>query len=126
MQQRAKAVVPDLEATREALSRWRRGHGGRGHWIPEELWRDAAAVARERGISETARALRLDATRLAQRAGEVEAPSFMELTGFGLGGARPVAVIELFDRDGARMRVEVDPGVVDVVALARGIWGRGS
>ena len=127
-----------FEATREALASWRRSYGGRGRPIPVALWSDAADVARVDGVAETARALRLDAKRLAKlvengtASAPVEPKGFVELVGLGLGGrheARRVAVFELVGREGDRVRVEVvgdgDAGVVvDLVALARAFWGR--
>jgi hypothetical protein len=131
----------DLEATREALARWRRQHGGRGRPIPAALWSEAADVARADGVAETARALRLDARKLARlTAGGaesvaprvVEPTGFVELGGLGLGEPREphrVVVFELTGREGDRVRVEVGGGaggVVDLVALARAFWSRGA
>jgi hypothetical protein len=126
----------DLEAVREALTDWRRRHGGRGRPIPESLWSEAAEVARVGGVAETARALRVDAVRLARRVvgeGEgaprrmEESARFVEVGGLELGGPRRLAVVELVGREGDRVRVEVVDGAgsaVDLVALARAFWGR--
>jgi hypothetical protein len=126
----------DLEAVREALTSWRRRHGGRGRPIPASLWSEAAVVARVSGVAETARALRLDATRLARLVGggaeiaprSIEEPTaFVELGGLTLGDPRRVAVVELVGREGDRVRVEVVGGAgsaVDLVALARAFWSR--
>jgi hypothetical protein len=85
------------------------------------------------GIAETARALRLDAKRLAKRVGEiaalvptsaVEPAAFVELGGFEVSDARKGAVIELVGREGDRLRVEVVASAVDLVALARAFWSR--
>ena len=128
----------DLEATREALASWRRLHGGRGRPIPAALWSEAADVARANGVAETARALRLDASKLAKlvdggvkRAPRsmVEPAGFVALSGLGLGEPRDPrkAVLELTGREGDRVRMEVvgDAGsVVELVALARAFWGR--
>lgn len=125
----------NLEATREALASWRRMHGGRGRPIPAALWSEAADVAREHGVAETARALRLDSRKLAKLAegsaaqSVVEAAGFVELGGLGLGERRepPKAVLELVGREGDRVRVEIvgdAGGVVELVAFARAFWGR--
>jgi hypothetical protein len=126
----------ELEAVREALTSWRRRHGGRGRPIPASLWSEAADVARVSGVAETARALRLDATRLAKLVGggaEIaprrveQPPTFVEVGGLELGEPRRVAVVELVGREGDRVRVEVVGGAgsaVDLVALARAFWGR--
>jgi hypothetical protein len=126
----------DLEAVREALTDWRRRHGGRGRPIPEWLWSEAADVARVSGVAETARALRLDAARLAKLVGgraemaprRTEEPAtFVEVSGLDLGDRRRVAMVEFVGREGDRVRVEVVGGAgnaVDLVALARAFWGR--
>lgn len=125
----------DLEAVRRVLTDWRRRHGGRGRPIPAALWSDAADVARAGGVAETARALRLDPTKLAKLAeglaesaprSVVEPAGFVELGGLGLAEPRK-AVLELVGREGDRVRVELigdAGGGVDVVALARAFWSR--
>jgi multidrug efflux pump subunit AcrA (membrane-fusion protein) len=124
-----------IEATRSALAAWRREHGGRGRAIPAALWARAAGVARANGIEETARALRLDARKLAKlaergREGVAEPVAFVELGRPGpcASSAPPRTVLELAGREGDRVRVEVagDGGGVDLVALARAFWGRGA
>jgi hypothetical protein len=128
----------DLETVRETLAAWRRSHGGRGRPIPAALWSDAADVARTNGIAETARALRVDPSRLAKvvegrtevAPRSVVAPAtFVELGGLGLGAPREACkvVLELVGREGDRVRVEVAGdagGVEEVVALARAFWSR--
>ena len=127
----------DLETTREALASWRRRHGGRGRPIPVELWSRAADVALASGVAETARALRLDARKLAKlvEARAESAPSalmgpaqFVELGGMTLGEPRK-AVLELVSREGDRVRLEVVGHAADTVgfvALARAFWDRGA
>jgi hypothetical protein len=130
----------ELEATHEALTSWRRLHGGRGRPIPAALWSEAADVARANGVAETARALRLDATKLAKLVdggaesaprSVVEPAEFVELGALELGESRErrKAVLELVGREGDRVRVEVGGdagGVVDLIALSRAFWGRSS
>ncbi len=62
---RVKGRTTDLEAARSALARWRREYGGAGRRIPPGMWATATNVARTSGVAETARALRLSATKLA-------------------------------------------------------------
>ena len=125
----------DLEAAREALASWRRTHGGRGRPIPPALWSTAADVARGAGVPEVARALRLDAgklARLVEGGGEaprsgVEPADFVELGCLELGTPRAPrrTVLELVGHEGDRVRVEVgDDGGVDFVAIARAFWSR--
>jgi hypothetical protein len=123
----------DLEAAREALASWRRTHGGRGRPIPPVLWSKAADVARGLGVPEVARALRLDAGKLARLVEggaesaprrEVEPADFVDLGRLELGAPRRI-VLELVGHEGDRVRVEVgDGGSVDLVAIARSFWGR--
>jgi len=127
----------DLETTREALASWRRLHGGRGRPIPAELWSRAADVAVASGVAETARALRLDASKLAKlvEARAKSAPAalmgpaqFVELGGMALGEPRK-AVLELVGREGDRVRLEVVGDAADAagfVTLARAFWDRGA
>ena len=131
----------DLDTTREALASWRRSHGGRGRPIPAALWSDAVDVARTHGVAETARALRLNASKLAKlaegvtesatRRSVVESAGFVELGGFEVGESRDAraVLIELVGREGDRVRVEVVGGAgsaVELVALARAFWSRSS
>jgi hypothetical protein len=131
----------DLDTTREALASWRRLHGGRGRPIPAALWSDAADVASANGVAETARALRLNPSKLAKlaegrtesapRRSMVEASRFVELGGLGLGGPHEprTVVLELVGREGDRVRVEVVGGAgsaVELVTLARAFWSRSS
>ena len=51
----------------DRLARWRAQHGGRGIPVPEPLWAEAVEAARVEGVEATARALRLDRSRLAAR-----------------------------------------------------------
>lgn len=131
---------PALGEARERLAGWRQRHGGRGVRIPEELWALAAVVARSEGVEATARALRLDRQRLAERlegepCGGQRVPvggAHGEVAGFFelrlsevAGGGR--AVVELSGADGERLRLEVaDARSLDLVALAHAFWSRGS
>ncbi len=124
--ERSKHATVDLETTREALAIWRRRHGGRGRRIPTALWDEARELAREHGVAETARVLRLDAVRLAKLVApsNVEPASFVELGSLQLGVGSDAAVVELFGRDGERVRVELVASAVDLVALASALWSR--
>ena len=126
----------DLDTTREALASWRRLHGGRGRPIPAALWSDAAEVARANGVAETARALRLDRSRLerrmvraSERPTSNEAPmEFVELKGMDMSAGRAPTVIQFVGGDGDVVHIEVAGGAqgagVDIVELARAFWTR--
>jgi carbohydrate-selective porin OprB len=115
-----------VEAVRRRFEDWRRDPE-RGRRIPEELWRAAAELAGTNGIWRTAQALRLNNNELKQRVLDDRGASddgrarsgFIELpqTDPGKSGG---CVIELEDRLGTRLRVEL-PGwaVPDLAALAR-------
>src|SRR5947207_3208721 len=59
-------VSPALERVRRRLDRWRRAREGRAR-IPESLWSAAVELARQCGVSKTARVLRLDYYLLKKR-----------------------------------------------------------
>ena len=126
-----------LPAARRELDRWRRSVG-RVRRIPQDLWERASALAREHGVSRTARALGLDYYALARRmqTGErrrkddrriSEASAFVELSipAVETRQARaPKCRLELSAGGSTRLCLELD-GVepVEIEALARGLWG---
>jgi hypothetical protein len=118
---------------RRHLEDWRREHGGRGVRIPGKLWAEAVGVARTDGLFKTAKALRLEHSRLKVRARVVEGregasdpgpeTAFVEVGFESLGSSR--TVMEFVGRDGDRMRIDVtSSSPVDVVGLSRAFWGR--
>src|SRR5678815_1236235 len=125
-----------LALTGERLARWRAQHGGRGIPVPEALWAEAVEVARMVGVDATARALRLDRSRLAGRmataAVAADGPGssdlrggFVELDARQL-GRPPRTVIRLEGRDGERFEIELAAGTaLDLAALAEAFWRRG-
>jgi hypothetical protein len=129
---RAKNAKTDLETTREALASWRRQHGGPGRRIPTALWNEARELARDHGVAETARVLRLNPGRLGAVVGQalavaptgVEPEAFVEVTGLKVGERDSRAVVEFLGREGDCMRVHVAATAVDIVALAGAFWGR--
>ena len=125
-----------LAQTGERLARWRAQHGGPGIPVPEALWAEAVEAARVAGVDATARALRLNRSRLAARmtaatvTGEDEARreaggQFVELDAGQL--VRPPRTrIRLEGRDGERLEVELEAGAaIDLAALAEAFWRRG-
>jgi hypothetical protein len=133
---------------RERLARWRQRHGGPGKRIPEELWAEAAELARVDGVAATARALRLDRHRLQARMRDegqevkrngrrprrtrrrrVSAEAgggFVEIAASALGAATGQTVLRFEGNDGEQLHVEVSGSSgVDVVAIARAFWSRG-
>jgi hypothetical protein len=121
-----------LALTHTRLTQWRAQHGGRGIAVPKELWAEVVKVARVEGADTTARALRLDRSRLearmaADRGAEVDEASggFVELDAGRL-GLSPRTVVRFHGRDGERLEVELAAGAaIDLAALADAFWRRG-
>jgi hypothetical protein len=119
-----------LEQARRRITRWRETRTHRGAPMPAALWAAAIALARQHGLSTTARALRLDYGSLKKRrdaaaAGRVASPAFVELPAARPTGLGP-CVIDLEAPRGGRMRIEVTGvTVADLVTLTQGAWGRG-
>jgi len=123
------AAPMGLENTRRRIARWRQTRTHRGAPMPAALWAAAIALARQHGLSTTARGLPVDYGSLKKRmdaagAGRVPSPAFVELP-----AARPTGlgacVIDLEAPRGGRMRIEVT-GVTpaDLVTLTQVAWGR--
>jgi len=123
-----------LAVARQEVERWRRKHGGRGSRIPEELWSEAAKVARAQGVYATARALRLNYERLKDRVGVAKAggalaghaqAAFVELPVGSLGGGR--TIVEFIGRGGEQMRIHLaSASSAGLVGLAEAFWSRRS
>jgi hypothetical protein len=124
-----------LAHARERLARWRAQHGGPGIPVPEALWAEAVGAARVAGVEATARALRLDRSRLAARMTTAEVAAgggasgevgggFVELEAGRL-GLSPRTVLRLEGRDGERLEVELGAGAaIDLAALPEAFWRR--
>ena len=120
-----------LALTHTRLTQWRAQHGGRGIPVPEALWAEVVEVARAEGAGTTARALRLNRSRLEARmamdrgaeVGEAGG-GFVELDAGRL-GLSPRTVVRFHGRDGERLEVELSAGAaVDLAALAEAFWQR--
>ncbi|MGA7203429.1 MAG: hypothetical protein WBX27_02235 [Specibacter sp.] len=122
----------ELVAVRRRVEAWRRGGGGRGTRIPEELWNEAVEVARVAGVYATARALKFNYEGLKERAGQAGDKQSGNLSRFVAlelppvnGGAK--VVVDLVGRDGEQVRIEVSGASgMEVVALAQAFWKRRS
>jgi hypothetical protein len=119
----------NLEEVGERFKRWRRARTRRTR-IPDDLWAAAVDVARKQGVNRTARALKLDYYDLQKRLQRADGacvapaqPSFVEWLAPAAGGSAECRV-ELENRRGAKMRIELKGG--DVVAslerLSRDFW----
>jgi hypothetical protein len=118
-----------LEKTQHRIARWRATCPYRGAAMPAALWAAAVALARQHGLSTTARRLHVDYGSLKKRrdaagAGRVSSPAFIELPAARPPGLGP-CVIALEGRRGGRLRIEVaGVTVADLVTLTQVAWGR--
>jgi hypothetical protein len=119
-----------LEDARCRIARWRETRAYRGAPMPAALWVAAIALARQHGLSTTARTLCIDYGSLKKRldtaeAGRVPSPAFVELPAARPTGLGP-CVIDLEAPRGRRMRLEVSGvTVADLVTLTQVAWSRG-
>lgn len=123
----------ELVALQQRVEGWRRrGGGGRGSRIPEDIWDEAVSVSRTAGLYATARALRFNYDKLKQLAASKSPRPNKQATGFVTlqlpqrpNGLK--VVIDLAGQDGELMRIDVSGGsAMDVVALAHAFWQRRS
>ena len=130
-----------LEGLLDQIEGWRRMRP-RPRAMPEPLWSEAAALARELGVYRVSRALRLNFDTLKRRAKHSgtravqrqlvarAAPishshSFVEVTGLaGLSAAAGQTVVEVVASDGARLSIRIPCASTDVVAWISAFRGR--
>ena len=118
----------ELGGLAKRLRAWRKGRR-KGARIPEPIWEEAAAMARERGVNAVASRLRLNYYALKRRVSEAEVPGgaaeFVELP-FAKPEASAGWTVELEDGADRRMRIAAPEGsALDAAALMRTFW-RGS
>lgn len=132
----ARGAVPtEITELRHRVERWRRTRRGHGP-MPAELWAEAVAVARRRGLYETARGVGIDYGSLVKRmrdeargpeAGRSVAVEFVEWTGAEILGRVAVptgAVVEMSDTSGRRVTVRMGAGEgVDVAGIVAAFCG---
>lgn len=139
-----EAFSRELATVQRRVEHWRKGHGGRGSRIPEELWQAAVGAAEVSGVYATSRALRFNYERLKTRL--VQAESGSSACGTPVESAGPAdgthgsgfvalemgsvltgkTVIELVGRGGERMRIDITGSAVDLVGLAQTFWSQQS
>jgi len=125
MRGRKRREMPaPLSRLEQRFAAWRktRVHGER---IPQPLWKAAAKLAKDCGLNQTARVLKLDYYSLKKHVdrfgGEATAIApFVELPSMPLASE---CVIEFEDGAGASMRVHLKgTDLPDVLALGRSFW----
>lgn len=124
------AEIPHgIRSVYRRFERWRSAHGGARLPIPEALWAAAAEVAREHGVFHTARALRLDYSKLKRMAesggstgsSDAAPTSFVELVASPAMGEAE-CLIEL-ERPGGKIRIQWKGTTgPDLVGLSRALW----
>lgn len=115
---RKKETPEEVKELGKRLAEWRTQRQ-RGQRIPEDLWNEAAGLARRHGLNQISHALRLDYYHLKKRAGapgrkaQPNEEVFAELQAAVSenGGA---CVVELEKGNGAKLRVSAgNAGMVD-------------
>ena len=131
----------DVQKTYRRFVQWRSSHTGRLP-IPEPLWAAAAELAHKRGVSTTAKILRLEYGKLKEKTlapgqGEGVKRSRAASSGRRRSQPRPPAFVELFapsPRSSLECRVELEGrrgkmriefkgiATAELVALGRALW----
>ena len=138
MAKRRKQLQPgEVEGVRTRIEHWRRTRVKRTA-MPEELWSEAASLARVHGIYRISRALGVSYESLRRRVeqGTMRGSGsgrrqggFVELSTTELVQASPAAgtVVELSRADGTKLMVQLPDGEgLDVLGLAKVLCGRRS
>jgi hypothetical protein len=125
-----KRFQPDasklIDCLKRRFDKWRKFRKPRSR-IPERLWKAAIQTAQQCGLNRTAKALHLDYYTLKQRIEassgiQESAPAFIELSPAD-SGATPECVIELENRNGSKMRIQIKGmGAPDLNALSSAFW----
>jgi len=128
---RAQFSATDLNQLRHQLDRWRQCQSGTLR-LPPALWTSAATLALTRGVGPVARTLRLDYNKLKRQvappapAVPLAPASFVELPPRAwLSQGATLCRIELSDRAGAKMTLELPCDPATVVGVAQAFWRRG-
>ncbi len=130
--ERASATGESLEQLKQRFICWRESRK-QGERIPQALWAAAVGEAKQYGVYQVARALRLDYTclkRLAGPGGREKSPAkidteFVELFAAPASKAPPSCecIVELHNVRGAKMRVELNgAGLAGLASLCSSFW----
>lgn len=130
MGRRRRQPPSGLEGIRGRLEKWRKTRPTRS--IPDDLWEEAASLARAHGVHPIARALRLNYDSLKERASrrarrrkaksKETAALFAELE--AVSGSGPECTIELEAR-GEKLTIRLRGAAdIDLVGLTSAFWRR--
>ena len=118
---------------RRCFERWRRDHKPPTR-LPQHLWSLAVELAREYGLSRTARTLRLDYNGLKKRleclatddaSPAIPPPPFVELLPAGM-NSTVECTLEREDAQGVKIRIHLKGRELpDLAALGRSLWSQG-
>ena len=128
MSTRQRATLPRVLSTaRRQFDQWRSRHRKHAR-LPQELWRQAAALAREHGLNKTARALGLKYYSLKKHLDQAGAdglvpakaePGFIELLPGVMTRGSIECTIEWADGGGSTLRMHIKgAGLSDLASLA--------
>ena len=133
-QDRKFSSRPTLEAVEKQFESWRKTRRHRTP-IPEELWQAAISLCENQSIYEISKALHLSYTKLKERVSTSNAldvsessshPGFVALD-FGPSALHPEYVIEMEEKNGTKMRVQVKgERDLDLPGLVQSFWMRSS
>lgn len=124
------ALEPAVIALRRRLEKWRARRPHRGP-MPDDLWKEAARLARIHGISPISTALRLGYYGLRDRVETRKDPSTVEDRPTFVEIKAPASmmpsgcVIEVESPEGRRMTIRVSGAGGDLVGLLDAFWSRG-
>jgi hypothetical protein len=117
-------ISAEMDEVRQEFENWRSTHAARSR-IPETLWTSAVKVARQYGLYQTSRVLRLDYARLKAQLGPgprgqvKSASAFVEFVAAG----SPECVVELENARGKKMRIQLRGAAApDLAELSRMFW----
>jgi len=129
---RTDSLTHKLTQLEQSLQTWRKNRHHREP-VPESLWQGAAGLARTEGVSRIARSLHLNFYELKKRAqaGQpsrttvADRPAFVELPWAAAQEMAAACTIELENRAGSKMRVQLAGRAGELIALAEVFWRQG-
>ena len=132
MEARSRTLLPPAVVDlRNRLNRWRSSQTKRRP-IPEDLWKEAADLARKHGVSQIATSLGLGYYGLKERAeGRGSPPAVLKPTTFLEVESTPSFfppgfMLEVGRKDGTKMTMRLSgPAPIDLAALVRSFLGMG-